>query len=281
MTGEATMIGRRFEGKTVLVTGGAGAIGGAAVRRFAAEGAGVAVVDRDRERTEAFVKELAAGGTAALAVVADAGSEADAVRAVAEAVDRFGRLDVVFNNAGIAGAVAPVYELSAADWDEIVRINLRGVFLIQREGLKAMIAGGIAGSVVNMSSSMAGFDVLSGAAGYAATKHAVLGLTRIAALDAAPFGIRVNAVCPGVIETALGVPAADRDAYRESVARFANRIPLRRIGTPEDVAAVVAFLASDEAAHVTGVGWLIDGGQTMQSWSNAPDGDAYPLANRG
>jgi NAD(P)-dependent dehydrogenase (short-subunit alcohol dehydrogenase family) len=154
------------------------------------------------------------------------------------------------------------------------------VFLVQREALKAMIAGGIAGSIVNMSSSMAGFDVLSGAAGYAATKHAVLGLTRIAALDAAPYGIRVNAVCPGVIETSLGVPSADREAYESGVARFANRIPLRRIGEPEDVAAVVAFLASDEAAHVTGVGWLIDGGQTMQSWSNAPDGDAYPLLRR-
>jgi len=272
------MLGKRFEGKTVLVTGGAGAIGSAAVRRFAAEGASVAVVDRDRDRTEAFVKELAGDGTAALAVVADAGSETDAARAVAETVGRFGRLDVVFNNAGIAGKVAPVYELSAADWDEIVRINLRGVFLVQRESIKAMIAGGIAGAVVNMSSSMAGFDVLSGAAGYAATKHGVLGLTRIAALDAAPYGIRVNAVCPGVIETSLGVPAADRDAYRARVARFANRIPLRRIGMPDDVAAVVAFLASDEAAHVTGAGWLIDGGQTMQSWSNAPDGDAYPLA---
>lgn len=274
------MIGKRFEGRTVLVTGGAGAIGGAAVRRFAAEGASVAVVDRDRDRTESFVAELVSAGTPALAVVADAGSEEDAVRAVAETVGHFGRLDVLFNNAGIAGKVAPVYALTTDDWDEIVRVNLRGVFLIQREGLKAMIEGGIAGSIVNMSSSMAGFDVLTGAAGYAATKHAVLGLTRIAALDAAPYGIRVNAVCPGVVETSLGVPAADRDAYRDGVARFASRIPLRRIGEPEDVAAVVAFLASDEAAHVTGVGWLIDGGQTMQSWSNAPDADAYPLLRR-
>lgn len=273
-------IGKRFEGKTVLVTGGAGAIGSAAVRRFAAEGASVAAVDRDRARTEAFVAELEAAGVSALAVVADLGSEEGAARAVAETVARFGRLDVAFNNAGIAGKVAPVYELSAADWDEIVRVNLRSVFLVQREALKAMITASIAGSIVNMSSSMAGFDVLSGAAGYAATKHAVLGLTRIAALDAAPYGIRVNAVCPGVIETSLGVPAADRDGHLRSVARFASRIPLRRIGTPEDVAALVAFLASDEAAHVTGAGWLIDGGQTMQSWSNAPDGDAYPLVDR-
>ena len=163
------------------------------------------------------------------------------------------------------------------DWDEIVRINLRGIFLIQREALKAMIASKIAGSIVNMSSSMAGFDVLSGASGYAATKHAVLGLTRIAALDVARYGIRVNAVCPGVIETHLGVPATDDEGYRSGTEHFANRIPLRRIGQTEDVAAVVAFLASGDAAHVTGVGWLIDGGQTMQSWSNAPSGDRYPL----
>jgi NAD(P)-dependent dehydrogenase (short-subunit alcohol dehydrogenase family) len=185
---------------------------------------------------------------------------------------------VLFNNAGIAGVVAPVHELSAADWDDIVRINLRGVFLVQRYGLRAMIAAKVKGSVVNMASSMSGFDVLAGGAGYAATKHAILGLTRVAALDVARYGIRVNAVCPGVIETSLGVPAADQAAYRAGIARFANRIPLRRIGQPADVAAVVAFLASDEAAHVTGVGWLIDGGQTMQSWANAPEGDAYPRA---
>jgi NAD(P)-dependent dehydrogenase (short-subunit alcohol dehydrogenase family) len=127
-----------------------------------------------------------------------------------------------------------------------------------------------------MGSSMAGWDVLSGGAGYAASKHAVLGLTRIAALDAAPYGIRVNAICPGVIETRLGVPAGDDAEYRTGIERFADRIPLRRIGEPGDVAAAVAFLASDEARHVTGVGWLIDGGQTLQSWANAPDADAYP-----
>lgn len=268
----------RFSGKAVLVTGGAKGIGRAAVKRFAAEGAAVAIVDRDAERTAALVNELQAGGVDAHGVIADTASEESAKRAIAESVARFGRLDVVFNNAGIAGAVAPVYALSAADWDEIVRINQRGVFLIQREALRAMIDQGSGGAVVNMSSSMAGFDVLPGAAGYAATKFAILGLTRIAALDVARYGIRVNAVCPGVIETSLGVPAADAEDHKRRVKRFADRTPLRRIGQPEDVAAVVAFLASDDAAHVTGVGWLIDGGQTMQSWSNAPDADAYPLA---
>jgi NAD(P)-dependent dehydrogenase (short-subunit alcohol dehydrogenase family) len=271
-----TAIGPRFVGKVVLVTGGAGAIGSAAARRFAAEGARLAILDRDRAGAEALAAELAAAGTDALALAGDVGTEADVEAAVAALVARFGRLDVLFNNAGIPGRVAPVHELAVADWDEIIRINLRGIFLVQRAALRAMIDGKVQGNVVNMGSSMSGWDVLSGGAGYAASKHAVLGLTRITALDAAPWGIRVNAICPGVIETRLGVPSADEAAYRAGVERFADRIPLRRIGAPEDVAAAVAFLASDDARHVTGVGWLIDGGQTLQSWANAPDATAYP-----
>jgi len=266
----------RFRDKVVMVTGGGGAIGAAAARRFASEGAAVAVVDRDGGRAKKIAADLEARGAAALAIEADVGSEFDVEDAVDETVAVLGRLDVLFNNAGIPGKVAPVHELSIDDWDEIVRVNLRGIFLVQRFALRAMIKAKTQGSVVNMSSSMAGFDVLAGGSGYAATKHAVLGLTRIAAFDAAPYGIRVNAVCPGVIETRLGVPAADEAQYQAGIERFANRIPLRRIGQPEDVAAVVAFLASDEAAHVTGVGWLIDGGQTMQSWANAPEATAYP-----
>ncbi|MBB5752922.1 SDR family NAD(P)-dependent oxidoreductase [Prosthecomicrobium pneumaticum] len=267
---------KRFEDRVVVVTGGGGAIGAAAARRFASEGAKLAIVDRDRARAQAVADELVAAGGAALAIEADVGSELDAEDAICETVGVLGGLDVLFNNAGIPGKVAPVHDLAVEDWDEIVRINLRGIFLVQRFALRAMIAAKTKGSVVNMASSMAGFDVLAGGAGYAATKHAVLGLTRIAALDAAAYGIRVNAVCPGVIETRLGVPAGDEAEYRAGIARFADRIPLRRIGQPEDVAAVVAFLASDEAAHVTGAGWLIDGGQTMQSWANAPDAEAYP-----
>jgi NAD(P)-dependent dehydrogenase (short-subunit alcohol dehydrogenase family) len=264
----------RFRDKVVLVTGGGGAIGSAAAHRFAEEGARLAVVDRD----VAAASRIAAGlGGGALAIEADVGDEAQAAEAVGRAVEHFGRIDVLFNNAGISGAVAPVYELAVEDWDTIVRINLRGMFLMLRATLRAMIDGKVAGAVVNMGSSMAGWDVLAGGAGYAATKHGVVGLTRVAALDAAPYGIRVNAICPGVIETTLGVPAADRDAYAKGIERFASRIPLRRIGQPEDVAAAVAFLASDDARHVTGVDWLLDGGQTLQSWANAPEADAYPL----
>jgi NAD(P)-dependent dehydrogenase (short-subunit alcohol dehydrogenase family) len=268
--------GRRFVDKVVLVTGGAGAIGSAAVRRFAEEGARVAIVDREAARAAALAEDLVKAGREALAVGADVGSEDEVDAALARIVSHFGRLDVLFNNAGVPGKVAPVHELAVDAWDDIIRVNLRGIFLVQRAALRAMVAGKTRGNVVNMGSSMAGWDVLSGGAGYAASKHAVLGLTRIAALDMAPWGIRVNAICPGVIETRLGVPAGDEAAYRTGVERFANRIPLRRIGEPEDVAAVVAFLASDEARHVTGAGWLIDGGQTLQSWANAPDAAAYP-----
>jgi NAD(P)-dependent dehydrogenase (short-subunit alcohol dehydrogenase family) len=150
------------------------------------------------------------------------------------------------------------------------------MFLVLRATARAMIAAGGHGAIVNMGSSMAGWDVLSGSPGYLATKHAAIGLTKSAAMDLAPWSIRVNAVCPGVIETALGVPGADRDAQLAAVRRFADRIPLRRIGQPEDVAATVAFLASQDARHITGAAWLIDGGQTLQSWANAPEGPVFP-----
>ncbi|MBN9257818.1 MULTISPECIES: SDR family NAD(P)-dependent oxidoreductase [unclassified Mesorhizobium] len=267
----------RFVDKAVLVTGGGGAIGSAAARRFAQEGARVAIVDLDARRAEDIASAI---GNGAIAITADVSDEAAASEAVARAVKAFGRLDAVFNNAGISGKVAPVHELPTEDWDRIVRVNLRSMFLVLKASVKAMIEAGVEGSIVNMGSSMAGWDVLAGGAGYASTKHGVVGLTRVAALDAAPYGIRVNAICPGVIETTLGVPAADKAQYLAGVQRFADRIPLRRIGQPEDVAAAVAFLASDDARHVTGVDWLIDGGQTLQSWANAPEAATFPDLRR-
>jgi NAD(P)-dependent dehydrogenase (short-subunit alcohol dehydrogenase family) len=270
---------RRFEDRVALITGGGGAIGGAAARRFADEGARVVVVDREAATAEATAGSLRAAGAEAISAVADVGEPSDVDAAVASAVSRFGRLDVVFNNAGISGRPAPIQELSFTEFDEVLRINLRGAFLVLQAGIRAMIAGGRPGAVVNMSSSMAGWDVLAGGSAYAASKHGVLGLTRTAALDAAPFGIRVNAVCPGVIETPLGIP--DLADGTDGLERFADRIPSRRVGQPEDVAAVVAFLASDDSRHVTGAGWLIDGGQTLQSWANAPAADHFPLASDG
>lgn len=263
---------KRFEGKVVLITGGAGSIGWAAAQRFASEGARIVLADLD----EARAQELAATLAEATAQRADVGSEEGADMAVQAALTAFGRLDVVFNNAGISGPVRPIHEWSPGEWDHVIRVNLRSQFLILGSAARAMIASGQKGAIVNMGSSMGGWDVLSGSPGYVASKHAVTGLTRSAALDLAGYGIRVNAVCPGVVETSLGVPAADRQAHLDSVRRFADRIPLRRIGQPEDVAAAVAFLASDEARHITGVDWLIDGGQTLQSWANAPAAPTFP-----
>lgn len=262
---------KRFEGKTVLVTGGAGSIGWAAAQRFAEEGASLVLADLNAERADDLAEKLGK----AVGIGADVGSPEGAQAAV-EAALTLGGLDVIFNNAGISGPVRPVHELEPDEWDHVIRTNLRSQFLVLRAGACAMIARGKGGAIVNMGSSMGGWDVLSGSPGYLATKHAVTGLTRSAAVDLAGYGIRVNAICPGVIETSLGVPAADRQAHLESVRRFADRIPLRRIGQPEDVAATVAFLASDEARHITGVDWLIDGGQTLQSWANAPAAPTFP-----
>jgi NAD(P)-dependent dehydrogenase (short-subunit alcohol dehydrogenase family) len=270
---------RRFEDRVALVTGGGGAIGAATARRFAAEGARVVVVDRDAASALTTVAALRASGAEAFCANADVGEPDQVDAAVETAISKFGRLDAVFNNAGISGTPAPIQELSFAEFDEVLRVNLRGAFLVLRAGIRAMIAGGQPGAVVNMSSSMAGWDVLAGGSAYAASKHGVLGLTRTAALDAAPYGIRVNAVCPGVIETPLGIP--DQADGTSGLERFAARIPSRRVGQPEDVAGVVAFLASDDSRHVTGAGWLIDGGQTLQSWANAPAADHFPLARDG
>ncbi|MBN9027260.1 MAG: SDR family oxidoreductase [Rhizobiales bacterium] len=264
----------RFVDKIVVVTGGAGAIGQAAVRRFLAEGAaGVAILDQDGGRAEALAAEL---GDKAFAVAADVTEPAAVDQALAAVVARFGRIDVLFNNAGISGTPAPVYDLPLEEWDRVIRINLRGIFIVQQAVVRIMIAQKQGGAIVNMGSSMAGWDVLPGGSPYTASKHAVVGLTKVAALDCAAYGIRINAICPGVIQTTLGVPAADQAAFEASTKRFSDRIPLRRIGQPEDVAAAVAFLASDDARHVTGVDWLIDGGQTLLSWANAPDADAFP-----
>jgi NAD(P)-dependent dehydrogenase (short-subunit alcohol dehydrogenase family) len=256
-----------------LITGGGGAIGAAAAERLGHEGARLVIVDVNAERADATASRLRAAGGEVVAVAADVTEPAATAGAIAEALSCFHRLDVVFNNAGIAGVPATVYELEPADFDEVIRVNLQGVFLVLRESLRAMISGGRGGAIVNMSSSMAAWDVLPGGAAYAASKAGILGLTRTAALNAAPYSIRVNAICPGVVETPLGIPGPNHESGREG---FAARIPLRRVGTPSDIAAVVAFLASEDARHVTGAALLVDGGQTLQSWSNAPV-DEYPL----
>lgn len=268
----------RFQDKVVLITGGGGDIGRAAALRFAKEGASVAVVDIRAEAAEAVAADVRALGRPARAIVADVADEDGNRRVFDETLGEFERLDVLFANAGITHN-SSVQEMAIETWDEVIRVNLRGVFLSCKHATPALIES--QGTIVTMSSSMAGWDTLEGGAAYMASKEGVSGLTKSLALQLAAYGIRVNAICPGVIETHLGFEEGDDEAaWKAKYEAFAKRIPLRRVGQADDVAAAVAFLASDDARHITGSMLLIDGGQTLQSWSNAPDAESFPLFDR-
>jgi NAD(P)-dependent dehydrogenase (short-subunit alcohol dehydrogenase family) len=262
---------KRFTDKVVIVTGAGSGIGRATAVAFAEAGASVAIVDIGLEKAEATAAEIAEMGANALAIQADVADENDWIDIVARVNAEFGRINVLFNNAGIGGG-KPLMELEVADWDRLMAVNLRGVFLGCKTVLPALIESG-GGAIVNMSSSTAGWDTIHGGGAYMASKAGVSQITKNLALEAAPHGIRVNAVCPGIIETRLSSAqaGADDDAQEAFFDRFRQRIPLGRVGQPEDVASAVLFFASDEARHITGSMLLIDGGQTLQSWSNAPD----------
>lgn len=266
----------RFEGKVALVTGGGAGIGQATALRFAGEGANVVVADKQESSARAVAERISDIGRLALPLAVDVGDQAASQSMIAEALANFGRLDVVFANAGVIHANT-VQDMRVDEWDEVIRVNLRGIFLTCKHAIPALVKSG-GGAIVTMGSSMAGWDTLGTGAAYMASKEGVTGLTKSLALQLAGHGIRVNSVCPGVIKTHLGeTPKTSQEEHEAKYRRFAERIPLRRVGLPEDVADVVAFLASDEARHVTGAMLLIDGGQTLQSWSNAPDGETYPL----
>lgn len=266
---------RRFEGKVALVTGGGSGIGRAGALRFAQEGADVVVVDVIEARTHKVADEIKVLGVKVLPVRADVANAADVQNMIAATMQEFGHLDVMFNDAGIGGTSYTIANMPVEEWDRVIDINLNGVYLCCKYGAPALIQSG-GGAIVNMGSSTGGWDVLPESAPYMASKEGVHALTKNLALELGGYGIRVNAICPGIIQTQLSFDqksGADDNFFK----RFTQRIPLRRVGQPEDVAAAVAFLASEDARHITGSMLLIDGGQTLQSWSNAPDGEEYPL----
>ncbi len=239
----------RFAGRTAVVTGAARGIGLACVVQFLAEGADVVAFDLP----DSDFAALAAAG--ARHVAGDVRDATDWARLVASCA----RLDVLVNNAGVGGFVGPLLDYPDADFDHVMAVNARGTFLGMKAAATAMRAAGTAGAIVNIAS-VSGLGGGRGVIGYSASKHAVVGMTKVAAAELAAFGIRVNAVCPAPTATEMMFDLERRSDPGVVRERFAEMIPLGRYGTPQEIAATVAFLASDEAAFVTGAALPVDGG---------------------
>jgi len=240
----------RFTGKVAAVTGAGSGIGAAAALRFATEGAAVLVSDISMANATQVAEEIAKAGGRALALRTDVASESDVAALVDRAVAEFGRLDVMVNNAGIGGLETSVDTIEDAAWRKLMSINLDGVFYGVKHAARVMKAAKVQGSIVNVSSIL-GLVAFEHAVAYTAAKHGVVGLTKAAALELAPLGIRVNTVNPAFIKTPLiaGLEEAVLPLH-----------PAARLGTPEEVAALICFLGADEASFVTGASYLVDGG---------------------
>lgn len=249
------------ENKVVLVTGAGSGIGKAAAIAFARGGARVAVMDRSPESASATMEEIVASGREAIALHGDVAAPDDMEAVVHAVVRRFGRLDCAFNNAGIgAGRIgaAPVKiaEMSLETWNRILAVNLTGVWLSMKYEIAQMEKQGTGGAIVN-TASIAGLIGIPTASAYVASKHGVLGLTKSVALEYATQNIRVNAVCPGYIVTAM-----TDDLSEERAQQIAAKVPMGRMGTPQEIADLVLWLCSAQASYVTGAGFTADGGMT-------------------
>lgn len=253
----------RFSGKTVIVTGAAGGIGKAAVERFAREGANIVAVDLKQSPLDEALALAKTEGSEAIAVDADVSNPGDVQRYVDEALSRFGGVDILFNNAGIEGAVAPMDEYPVDVFEKVLAVNVTGVFLGMKHVIPALRARG--GGVIVNTASVAGLRGNSFISAYVASKHAVIGLTSSAAAAYGKEGIRVNAICPSPIDTRMmrsleeGISSDDPVEVRQMMEAS---IPVGRYGTPEEVASLVAFLCSDEARFINGGIYTIDGGMT-------------------
>jgi NAD(P)-dependent dehydrogenase (short-subunit alcohol dehydrogenase family) len=245
-----------MQGKVAVVTGASTGIGLATASAFARAGAHVALADVDVERGEAAAAEVRALGVDSVFIRADVADEANVADMVRRTVERFGGLDFAFNNAGIEGAQGPTADCTVENWNRTIAVNLTGVFLCMREEIPQMVQRG--GGVIVNNSSVAGLVGFAGIPAYTASKHGILGLTKTAALEYATQGIRVNAVCPGVIATEMITRFTGGDAAVAE--QLVQSEPVARMGTPREIADAVVWLCSDGASFVTGHALAVDGG---------------------
>ena len=247
---------RELEGKVGLVTGGTSGIGRETAVLFAKAGAKVVVAGRRELEGEQTIELIRDAGGEGLFVKADVSKSAEVELLVQRAVEKFGRLDIAFNNAGIEGVLSPIVRQSEEDWDRTIAINLKGVWLCLRYETRQMLSQGGGGAIVNMSS-VTGLVGSAGAAAYSASKHGVIGLTQTAALENAKAGIRINAVCPGFTET----PMADRLFRAPGVQKYiVSCHPIGRLARPSEIAEAVVWMCSERASFMTGQSLVLDGG---------------------
>jgi NAD(P)-dependent dehydrogenase (short-subunit alcohol dehydrogenase family) len=252
----------RLEGRVAVITGAAGVIGTATMRLLAERGAHIVAVDRKRQDLRAAIADLP-GSARALTVAADVTREDEVADYVRAAVDTFGTIDVFYNNAGVEGDIGPITRYSLEAFRKVIDVNVVGVFLGLKHVLPVMLKQN-KGSVIN-TASIAGLIGTPDIAAYSASKHAVIGLTKSAALECTSTGVRVNCVCPGLIDSRmLSAIIGGRNPDHAPVpdGKIVERIPARRLGQASEVASMVAFLASDEASYVSGSAYTIDGGRT-------------------
>jgi NAD(P)-dependent dehydrogenase (short-subunit alcohol dehydrogenase family) len=261
MSASELAAGKPFRERVALVTGGTSGIGARTAIEFSAAGAAVVLTGRRAERGEAVVASIREQGGVAHFVAGDMRDESDVERCVRAALERFGRLDYAFNNAGTNGTVDALADQTDESWDDVLSLNLTAVWRCMKHEIRAMLATG-GGVIVNNSSILGLVGVGNGVAPYVASKHGVVGLTRAAALEYATQGIRVNAVCPGLIQSEMLPTDPAVQARLEGVIHAS--VPMRRIGYPEDVARAVLWLCSGDSAFATGVALAIDGGWTAR-----------------
>ncbi|QUH26033.1 SDR family NAD(P)-dependent oxidoreductase [Serpentinicella alkaliphila] len=252
-----------FQGKVVLITGASGGIGKATTKLFAQEGAKLVLTGTSKEKLETVAKELNLEPDNYMIISTNVAKEVEIAKLVEETVNRFGTIDVFFNNAGIEGKFQMISDTTADNLDEVLDVNLKGVYYGLKYVMPIMMKQK-SGSIIN-TASVAGFIGSPGMAPYVASKHAVLGITKTAALECAERGVRVNAICPAPVNTRMmrSIEATiNPDNPEDAKKLFAQMVPMNRYAEPEEIAQVVLFLASDKSSYITGASYRIDGGMS-------------------